>query len=62
MTFLGYQLESVSLAEDLSDESSASALRALALRLVESGLPLEQFERPIPWVKQPSIGYQGGSH
>jgi len=62
MTFLGYQLESVSLAEDLSDESNASALRALALRLVESGLPLEQFERPIPWVKQPSIGYEGGSH
>ena len=62
MTFLGYQLESVSLGDDLTDESSATTLRALALRLVESGLPLEQFDRATPWVKQPSTAYQGGSH
>jgi hypothetical protein len=62
MTFLGYQLESVSLGDDLADETSAATLRALALRLVESGLPLENFDRATPWVKQPSTAYLGGSH
>lgn len=62
MTFLGYQLESVSLGDDLADETSAATLRALALRLVESGLPLENFDHATPWVKQPSTAYLGGSH
>ncbi|MBK9238255.1 MAG: hypothetical protein IPO19_20665 [Rhodoferax sp.] len=62
MTFLGYPLESVNLGDDLSDESSASTLRALALRLVENGMPLEQFDRSTAWIKQPSTAYQGGSH
>lgn len=62
MTFLGYQLQSVNLGDDLADESSAATLRALALRLVENGLPLEHFDRATPWVKQPSTAYQGGSH
>ena len=62
MTFLGYQLESVNLGENLADESSAATLRALALRLVESGLPLEHFDHARPWVKQASTAYLGGSH